>query len=80
MKRLNDAARARVDGAALRLAAMESHLKHLNPQLVLERGYSIAADASGAVVRSGAQVAPGDVLDIIFARGSARTEVKTTNK
>jgi len=80
MKRLNDAARTRVDSAALRLAAMESHLKHLNPQLVLERGYSIAADASGAVVRSGAQVAPGDVLDITFARGSARTEVKTTNK
>jgi len=78
-RRLRDAARVRVDVAAARLGAMESHLKHLNPRLVLERGYSIAADADGNVVRDAAQLAPGDALNITFASGSAQSEVKRTS-
>ena len=75
-RRLRDAARGRLDTAASGLSAIESHLKHLNPQLVLERGYSIAADAAGKVVRDAAQVAPGEALTVTFARGSAETQVK----
>ena len=76
-RRLNDAARMRLENAASRVASMESHLKHLNPHLVLERGYSIAVDASGAVVRDAEKLAAGDVLDVTFARGSVRSEVKS---
>lgn len=76
-RRLNDAARARVEISASRVASMASHLKHLNPHLVLERGYSIAVDASGAIVRDAEELAAGDVLDVTFARGSVRSEVKT---
>ena len=75
-RRLSDGARARLENAASRVAAMESHLKHLNPHLVLERGYSIAVDASGAVVRDAEKLAAGDVLDVTFARGSVRSVVK----
>lgn len=75
-RRLGDAGRARMEGFASRVTAMESHLKHLNPDRVLERGYSIAVDASGAVVRDAESVAAGDVLDVTFARGSVRAEVK----
>ena len=77
-RRLRDAAAARVSVAGQRLAALESHLKHLNPELVLERGYAIAVDANGKVVREAAQLAPGDALTVRFARGSAETEVKAT--
>lgn len=79
-RRLSDAARGRLNNAASTLAAIESHLKHLNPQLVLERGYSIAADASGRIVRDAAAIATGDALTVTFARGSAATEVKTTKR
>jgi exodeoxyribonuclease VII large subunit len=76
-RRLREAAAARLDTAASRIAALESHLKHLNPERVLERGYSIAVDSAGAVVRSAAQLAAGDALNVTFARGSALAEVRT---
>jgi len=76
-RRLREAARAGVDSAAARLVALDSHLKHLNPALVLERGYSIATDAAGAVVRDAAQLSGGDALKVTFARGSAETQVTT---
>jgi exodeoxyribonuclease VII large subunit len=77
-RRIRDSARARLESATSRLAAIESHLKHLNPDLVLERGYSIALKASGEIVRDAAQVAPQDELEIRFAHGSATTQVKGT--
>jgi exodeoxyribonuclease VII large subunit len=78
-RRLREAARSRLDGATARLAALETHLKHLNPELVLERGYSIAVNGAGAIVRSAAQVAAGETLTVKFARGSAETQVTKTN-
>lgn len=76
-RRLSDAARMRVENAVSRVASIESHLKHLNPHRVLERGYSIAVDASGTVVRDAERLAAGDLLDVTFARGVARAEVKS---
>ena len=75
-RRLRDAARARLAASTARLQALESHLRHLNPDLVLERGYSIALDASGTVVRDAAQLSPQDELTLKLARGSAVTRVE----
>lgn len=60
-----------------RLAAAGARLEALNPQAVLERGYSIATDQRGNVVRDSASLKSGDTLDIRFARGSAQTRVAT---
>jgi exodeoxyribonuclease VII large subunit len=79
-RRLREAARARVEAAAARLVALESHLKHLNPDRVLERGYSIATTVAGAIVHDAAQVKAGDALTVTFARGGADTEVKRTRQ
>ncbi|HZN23927.1 MAG TPA: exodeoxyribonuclease VII large subunit [Burkholderiales bacterium] len=80
VRRLRDGSRARVAGAGVRLAALESHLKHLNPELVLERGYSIAVDSAGAIVRDASQLTRDDELNVTFARGSARTRVEAVTK
>jgi exodeoxyribonuclease VII large subunit len=74
-RKLRESACARVDTLASRLAALEAHLKHLNPDLVLERGYSIATTAEGAIVHDAVQVRGGDTLNVTFARGSAVTQV-----
>jgi exodeoxyribonuclease VII large subunit len=79
-RRLREAARVRVETAAAKLVALESHLKHLNPDLVLERGYSIATTAAGAIVHDASKVKPGDALTVTFARGAADTEVKRTRQ
>ena len=59
-----------------RLGRMQANLDHLNPQAVLERGYSIVAKLGGQIVRSSQQVAAGEVLRLTFARGAARTKVE----
>jgi exodeoxyribonuclease VII large subunit len=76
-RRLSEAARRVLETAGTRLVAADAHLKHLNPQLVLERGYSIAETATGMIVRDSDVVNAGDELRVTFARGWARTEVKT---
>jgi len=63
-------ARQRLRGAAERMQA-------LSPLAVLERGYSITRRVDdGSVVRDAAALAAGDVLQLTFARGSARARVE----
>jgi exodeoxyribonuclease VII large subunit len=54
--------RARLDGAAQLLSSLGYHS-------VLQRGFALVRTASGAGLRSVAQVAPGDKLDIELADG-----------
>jgi exodeoxyribonuclease VII large subunit len=77
-RRLQDSARARLANTGTRLAALEAHLKHLDPTRVLERGYSITLDRSGAIVRNAAQLHAGEVVQLEFGRGSAEAEIRST--
>ena len=65
----------RAGGLAQRLAALELGLRHLNPQGVLDRGYSIVTTAAGVVVQDAAAVTIGDRLRLRFARGAAEAQV-----
>jgi exodeoxyribonuclease VII large subunit len=85
---------ARVEQLALRMQAANAQRQHgrqsgidalaarlsaLNPHAVLGRGYAIATDARGAIVRDASLLAAGDVLDVRLARGEARTRVVRTS-
>jgi exodeoxyribonuclease VII large subunit len=59
-----------------RLARLALQLEERSPLKVLERGYAIATDASGVVLRDVAQVALGDSVGIQLHRGKLSTEVK----
>jgi exodeoxyribonuclease VII large subunit len=59
-----------------RLDALLRSLAHLGPRAVLERGYSLVHDGAGRLVRRGADLAPGDRLDITFAEGAAQARVE----
>ena len=59
-----------------RLMEMKASLAHLNPQAVLERGYSIVEKRGGQIVRSAEQIAAGESLRLTFARGAAQTRVE----
>jgi exodeoxyribonuclease VII large subunit len=51
-------------------------LNERSPLKVLERGYAIATDAHGIVLRDAAQVAIGDTVSLQLHRGKLSTEVK----
>jgi len=70
--------RMRLAGAGERLQAVQASLTHLNPERVLERGYSITRTVDGSIVRDAAQLKPGQELELLLARGRAGVEVKKT--
>ena len=75
-RRLRQAARQRIENAAAAVAAAAANLKHLSPQHVLDRGYSITETASGTIVRDGSGLSVGEEVKITFATGWAGAEVK----
>jgi exodeoxyribonuclease VII large subunit len=58
------------------LARMGEHLAHLNPQSVLQRGFSIVEKADGSIVRSAGALAQGETLRMTFAHGAAHANVE----
>ncbi len=76
-RRLRESGRRSLESAGARLSRLVAHLKHLNPQSVLERGYSITEAAQGRIVRDAAQLAPDEEVSITFARGRARARIKS---
>jgi exodeoxyribonuclease VII large subunit len=75
-RRLRIAARTQLAAAGERLQAAQASLTHLNPERVLERGYSITRSADGRIVREAAQLAPGQDLELLLARGRAEVRVR----
>ena len=61
---------------AAALARVRTHLDHLNPQTVLERGFSIVQQSDGSVVSDVCQLTTGDSLQVTFAKGRASVAVK----
>jgi exodeoxyribonuclease VII large subunit len=59
-----------------RWEAAEVRLRERSPFQLLERGYSIAYDAAGRVLRSLDQVAPGDDIAVRIARGQLGATVR----
>jgi exodeoxyribonuclease VII large subunit len=59
-----------------RLQRLALQLEERSPLRVLERGYAIATDAAGQVLRDAAQVQIGDTVAIQLHRGRLTTEVR----
>jgi exodeoxyribonuclease VII large subunit len=73
---LSRAAAARMQVLAARVAQCELALAHLNPEAVLARGYSLVLRADGSIVQSSRDIALGERLQLRFAHGDARVEVR----
>jgi exodeoxyribonuclease VII large subunit len=59
-----------------RLERLRLQLEERGPLRVLERGYAIASDAAGNILRSADQVSLGDTVAVQLARGRLTTEVR----
>jgi len=75
-RRLRDGGRRRLEIMNALLARVAAHLTHLNPQSVLERGYSITQDRQGHVVRDAARLSAGQGVRITFSKGWAEASVE----
>ncbi len=75
--RLRAAAREVLRSRREALAQQAGLLRALGPGATLERGYAIVSNAAGEIVRDGAQLAPGELVETRLARGGFSAEVRT---
>jgi len=61
-----------------RLGLAAASLDALSPLGVLQRGYAIAQDASGKLLRDAAAVAQGDAISVRLAKGKLSARVEAT--
>ena len=73
--RLAPAALRRLSEAEQRVAGWRRLLGAFDVERQLERGYTLTMDGSGRVLRSGAELADGEVLLTRFADVTARSVV-----
>jgi exodeoxyribonuclease VII large subunit len=73
--RLALAAARRMDFFDAQIARLKASLGSLNPEAVLERGYSLTRTAQGEVVRNAAKVQVGERLTTTLAKGWLESEV-----
>jgi exodeoxyribonuclease VII large subunit len=78
--RLALAWRNRSERAGAKVRALSAHLAHLDPRAVLQRGYSVVRDGSGAILRSASTLSPGDAVDITFSQGGAESRIVRTRR
>jgi exodeoxyribonuclease VII large subunit len=76
--RLLRAQQVGLDRRAERVARLHSHLVHLDPRQVLQRGYSIVTTEQGRIVRSSAEVQAGDAVCLEFGQGEAGARITHT--
>ena len=75
LEQLDRAARRRLDVLEERLSRLRSLLRTLGPESAFDRGFSIAMDSYGRIIRSRADVSPGEVLRTKVKDGEIRSEV-----
>jgi len=73
---LETAARARLDEARSRLAVTAAALDAMSPLAVLGRGYALAQDSRGRVLRTSRGVAAGKAVRVRLAEGALRCRVE----
>ena len=67
--------RAAAPAGAQPAGRRRAQLRALDPGNTLARGYAIARDAQGRILRDAASLQPGQALELRFARGGAQAEV-----
>ncbi|MBV7485772.1 exodeoxyribonuclease VII large subunit [Bordetella sp. BOR01] len=74
-RRLDQAQARQLATRQARVAALAAHLRALDPQHTLARGYAIVRDAQGRILRDAAPLTRGEELDLTFAQGGAQVQV-----
>jgi len=67
--------RARLAAARARLEQLAAQLHQLSPLRVLDRGYAIATDEAGRVLKDSAEAPPESAIRVLLARGRLKARV-----
>lgn len=76
-RRLQNAARHKLQGQAQQLQTLQTQLEMLNPQRTLERGYAILSDHKGKALRNTVELKPQSLLQVRLAKGTAEIGISS---
>ncbi|WNL38310.1 exodeoxyribonuclease VII large subunit [Halomonas sp. PAMB 3232] len=79
-RRLKSAVARTLEARRARLSSVARELNAVSPLAVLGRGYAIAQDSAGQVVRRAEDTAPGQTLSLRLGEGRLSVEVKRRHK
>jgi len=74
-QRANRALRNGLESRNSQVASMAGQLESLSPLKVLARGYALAQDTNGTIVRSAGELTPGDEISVRLSRGRVTATV-----
>jgi exodeoxyribonuclease VII large subunit len=78
--RLQQALARYYETLAAQLQHQQIRLTNLNPQSVLERGYSITFSAHGEIIRNANELRKNDIIQVKFAQGRIDAQIQNINK
>ena len=74
--RLKLAFSAKISAMSARVDLLQSRIRASDPRSILARGYSLAADASGKVLKSASGLKAGDGMSVLFGDGRVNALIR----
>jgi exodeoxyribonuclease VII large subunit len=59
---------------------MQTRIAAADPRRIMERGYALAVDGNGVVMKSAAGVSAGDRMSVMFADGTIEATVMDVSR
>ncbi|MCF0176193.1 MAG: exodeoxyribonuclease VII large subunit [Bacteroidales bacterium] len=75
MDRIGSSSKRLVAVNQARLDLLETRIRAADPRAIISRGYALALDGSGRVVRNASALHGGDSMSLMFADGTVRAKV-----
>ena len=76
--RIERAVERMIESSGAKLNALDARLHALSPLAVLDRGYALVLSSEGTLIRSAAQLSPGENVTTRLSEGSFTSRVETT--
>ena len=75
-EKLRNGAASVLNEEKIKFSGITQKLEALNPLSIISRGYSAVTDESGKVIKTTAELAEGDIINIRFSDGEAKAAVR----
>ena len=80
MEKIREGLEKYLDRTSSKLASLGEALASLNPASVLGRGYSIARDKEGKIIKKAEEVEIGEEISLLLGKGSITSLVNSVRK
>ena len=78
--RVRNASAMKISLAEAALNVIQTRIAAADPRKIMERGYALAVDGEGVVLKSAAGVSAGDKVSVMFADGTVKAQVMDVSR